>query len=316
MAVYTHPGHAELATFLADYSLGPVLELTGIRDGIENSNFFLLTPRGRHVLTIFERMPTGELAWCLSLMDFLAARGIPCALPARARDGRIAGQLCGKPAAVFSRLEGESHNTPGVSGCAVVGALLAQMHLAGAGYAANRPDPRGRAWRVDAFSQLGPHLDPWLAALLEGELTCHHEDRLGPLPTGPIHADLFRDNVLFTGERLSGVIDFYYACQGPLVYDLAVATVDWCLLERPQLAVPEARALLGAYQALRPLAPGERAAWPAAWRAVGLRFCLSRLLDAQAPRDGVLTWQKDPAALLDVIRLGREHAGTLAGLLD
>lgn len=315
MAVYTHPSEPELSTFLADYALGPVLELTGIRDGIENSNFFLTTPQGRYVLTIFERMSALDLDWCLLLMDFLARSGIPSAVPSRTGEGYIAGRLCGKPAAVFSRLEGESRKVPTVDDCAAAGGMLARMHLAGKGFTQARADPRGRAWRVASVAQLAAALEPSLLALLEGELACHHEAALARLPAGPIHADLFRDNVLFAGSTLSGIIDFYYACQGPLLYDLAVATVDWCLLERPQLAVAEARALLGAYEAVRPLQPDERALWPTAWRAVGLRFCLSRLLDATLPRAGVLTWQKDPAALLQVMALGREEAGNLMRLL-
>ena len=268
MAVYTQPESAALARFAEAYALGPVLELAGIRDGIENSNFFLTTPRGCYVLTIFEGMPVVELDWCLELVAWLAAEGTPCALPSRDQSGQIRGELSGKPAAIFARLKGASSLHPTLAQCTAVGDLLGRMHLAGSDFKPRRPDPRGRPWLESTSTRVLPILDPAQARLLREEMGARHDERLACLPAGAIHADLFRDNVLFDGTQLSGTIDFYYACQGSLVYDLAITVIDWCLMARPQLDATAARALIAAYRQHRALTPGEIDTWPIAWRAV------------------------------------------------
>jgi homoserine kinase type II len=319
VAVYTNPTADELADFLQAYALGEVTNLTGIRDGIENSNFYLTTSTAgtlvEHVLTLFETMPAAALDWYLALMAFLAAQGIPCAAPRLNRNGGALGELRGKPAAIFHRLAGQSLSQPNAEACAAVGRLLARMHVAGARFERHQPDPRGAPWREETAGCLLPTLDESNATLLREELALQRAAPLGALPQGVIHADLFRDNVLFEGDRLSGAIDFYYACHGALLYDLAITVIDWCLMDRPKLEVATARALVLAYQQVRPLTTAERLAWPSAWRAAGLRFWLSRLKDAQEPRAGVLTWQKDPEEFRQVILLARGAPAQLLALL-
>jgi len=319
MAVYTHPTADELAGFLKPYALGEVMHFAGIRDGIENSNFYLTTAKSgvvaEHVLTLFETMPAAALDWYLALMAFLSAQDVPCAAPRLKRDGEALGELRGKPAAVFHRLAGKSLSQPNSEACAAVGTLLARMHVAGARFERHQPDPRGARWRDETARSLFPALDEPSATLLSEELALQRTTPLGSLPQGVIHADLFRDNVLFDGNRLCGAIDFYYACHGALLYDLAITVIDWCLMDRPELEVTAARVLVMAYERIRPLTRAERLAWPDAWRAAGLRFWLSRLKDAQEPRAGVLTWQKDPEEFRQVILFARSAPALLLSLL-
>ncbi len=319
MAVYTNPTADELAGFLKPYALGEVVHFAGIRDGIENSNFYLTTAQSgatvEHVLTLFETMPAAALDWYLALMAFLSAQGVPCPAPRLNRNGGALGELRGKPAAVFQRLAGKSLSQPNPEACTAVGTLLARMHVAGTRFEQHQPDPRGARWREETAQSLLPTLDEPVATLLVEELALQNTAPLGALPQGVIHADLFRDNVLFDGTRLCGAIDFYYACHGALLYDLAITVIDWCLMDRPGLDVPAARALVMAYEQVRPLTKAEHLAWPGAWRAAGLRFWLSRLKDAQQPRAGVLTWQKDPEAFRQVILLARSAPAQLLSLL-
>ena len=319
MAVYTNPTADELAGFLKPYALGEVTHFAGIRDGIENSNFYLTTAQrgvvAEHVLTVFETMPASALGWYLALMAFLSAQGIPCAAPRLNCHGEALGELRGKPAAVFHRLAGQSLAHPNPEACAAVGTLLARMHVAGARFEGHQADPRGAPWRDETARCLLPTLDEPGATLLVEELALQNTAPLGALPHGVIHADLFRDNVLFDGNRLCGAIDFYYACHGALLYDLAITVIDWCFMDRPGLDVPAARALVMAYEQVRPLTAAERLAWPGAWRTAGLRFWLSRLKDAQQPRAGVLTWQKNPEAFRQVICFARSAPSQLLSLL-
>ena len=302
MAVYTTPEPAELAAFMADYPHGPCTRLQGIRDGIENSNFYLDTAHATHVLTLFESSPAASLPWFLSLMDFLASRGVPCTHPRQRRDGKFLGALCGKPAALFARLPGSSLQTPTPSDCAALGALLAQLHEAGRGFQETREDARGSVWRARSAASLAPRLPSAAAELLVATLSATADFPPPGLPRGVIHADLFRDNVLFEAGQPVGVLDFFFACEGPWVYDLAIAVIDWCFMPARQLAQPSARALLAAYHGQRALTDLEHSAWPTALRAAALRFWLSRLTDSLTPRSGALAWQKDPAEFEDVLR--------------
>lgn len=313
MAVYTSPDPAALAAFLADYPYGPCTGLEGIRDGIENSNFFLDTAHASHVLTIFESSPAATLPWFLELMDFLAARGIPCTHPRQRRDGGFLGDLCGKPAALFARLSGASLLQPTLPACAALGDLLARLHLAGQDFPATQANARGPDWRTRTAAGVAPQLPPAAAERLRVTLAETAGFPPPGLPSGVIHADLFRDNVLFDADQPVGVLDFYFACQGPCVYDLAIAVIDWCFMPTHSLMTPAAGALLAAYHRRRPLLEAERAVWLTALRAAALRFWLSRLKDSLAPRSGALAWQKDPAEFEGVLRsIERAAAAWLA----
>lgn len=298
MSVFTPVSEGQLAAWLKSYSVGALAALEPIAAGIENTNYFVTTSQGRYVLTLFERQPAAELPFYLELMAHLARHGIPCPAPIADLADRYLSQLNGKPAALVTRLPGASIERPGEAECAELGALLARMHLAGRSYAGYVENPRGSKWWRLAARDLQGYLAPEDGALLEAELGFQSQHRFAELPRGPVHADLFRDNALFEGGRISGVIDFYFAGVDCLLYDLAVCANDWCLVQ-PQrdgrLDAGRARALLAAYHALRPLAAAEAAAWPAMLRAAALRFWLSRLYDFHLPRAGELVRVHDPA---------------------
>lgn len=296
MSVYTAVARAELARFLADYPLGELVAYSGIESGIENTNYFVTTVSGEFVLTLFESTPVADLPYFLALMAHFAARGLPCAEPLAARDGIWLRALAGRPAALLRRLPGTSVTTPQPAHCAAIGATLARMHLAAADFAGERADDRGPAWRAATAARIRPLLTVDARQMLERALAAPPLDESGRLlPRGAIHADLFRDNALFNGEQLGGIIDFYYARSGPFLYDLAVAASDWCTSAHGTPEPSRLHALLAAYRDIRPLTAGEQAHWYAALHAAGLRFWLSRQHDRLFPRAGVLTWSKDPA---------------------
>jgi homoserine kinase type II len=297
LSVYTPVTQAELAAWLANYSVGRLEACEPIEAGIENTNYFVTTTQGRYVLTLFERLPAQELPFYLGLMAHLARHGIPAPAPIADLGDQYLGRLNGKPAALVTRLPGRSLERPGAAECAELGALLARMHLAGRSYSAYLENPRGAKWWRLAASEMRAFLDDQQRSLLDAELAFHAGQRFPDLPRGPVHADLFRDNALFEEGRICGVIDFYFAGIDCLLYDVAVCTNDWCLvdLERdPSLERERMEALLGAYEAVRPLTPLERAAWPAMLRAAALRFWLSRLHDFHLPRPGMLVHAHDP----------------------
>jgi len=304
LSVYTPVSQAELAAWLRGYSVGALESLKPIPAGIENTNYFVTTTQGRYVLTLFERLPAAELPFYLDLMAHLARHGIPCPAPiASLADGYL-GELNGKPAALVTRLPGRSIERPGVHECGELGGLLARMHLAGRSFGAYLENPRGPRWWRAAARDLQPYLGEAERRRIEAELSFQAGQRFPDLPRGPVHADLFRDNALFDGTRLSGVIDFYFAGIDCLLYDVAVCANDWCLTD-PQsdrrLEPARVRAFLGAYHALRPFMPAERAAWPAMLRAAALRFWLSRLHDLHLPRPGELVHAHDPAHFGDML---------------
>ena len=294
MSVYTPVSEAELARWLGRYSLGRLESFEPIQAGIENTNYFVTTSEGSYVLTLFERLPSDELPFYLGLMSHLARHGIPAPAPIADLSDRTLGELNGKPAALVTRLPGRSREDPGAAECAALGALLARMHLAGRSYPAFLENPRGAKWRRFAAEAVAPFLDSRRKSVLDRELEFQSGERFAELPRGPVHADLFRDNALFEGERISGIIDFYFAGVDCLLYDLAVCANDWCLGEDGGLDAARLRALLGAYHAVRPLGAQERAAWPAMLRAAALRFWLSRLYDLHLPRPGMLVHAHDP----------------------
>lgn len=319
MAVFTTVTPDQAAAWLARYSLGRLAGLEGIETGIENTNYFLTTEpaegdsgtrHGRYVLTLFEKLTVAELPFYLGLMAHLADRAIPSPRPMPDIDGRWLGELNGKPAAIVARLSGRSVTAPTVGQCAAVGRMLARMHDAGMDYPAVMPNPRGPHW----WTATAPRLSGFMPAehwqCLKDEIAFQASHRFDRLPRGPIHADLFRDNVLFDGEtdspaEVSGIIDFYFACTDVLLFDLAVAVNDWCRADYADPAagidVDQAAQLLEAYASVQPFGEAERRAWPVMLRAGALRFWMSRLFDFHLPRPGELVHAHDPSHFRDLL---------------
>lgn len=316
MSVYTRLDASDLELFLRRYDVGELEAFEGISEGIENTNYFVDTRRAgqrrRFVLTVFESVDSRDIPYCLALMAFLAEHGLPCAHPVAAADGAYLQHIKDKPAALVQRLPGRSVQTPGAAECRQVGEVMGRFHLAGRGFGLHRANPRGLAWFEAAAARVRDRLEPADRALLDAELRFQRAVDTRSLPKGVIHADLFRDNVLFDQGRLSGVIDLYYACDGSFLYDLAVTANDWCVREDGTLAPEALEALFGGYTQWRALNAEERALWPAMLRSAALRFWLSRLVDLHFPRPGDLTHTKDPdvfrAILLDRIALYDKEA--------
>ncbi len=294
MSVFTRVTEAELSAWLKDYSLGHLLDLQGIASGIENTNYFVTTSNGRFVLTLFEKLTAEELPFYLNLMAHLARHGIPCPAPMADRHNKFLGELNGKPACIVSRLAGKSVLQPDASHCASIGAMLAQMHIAGQSFDQCIPNPRGTAWRAATAPRVRPFLPAEDAALLDAEVALHENHSLEGLPQGVVHADLFRDNVLFDGERIGGLLDFDFACNDCLLYDVAITVNDWCMGTDGRLDPVRTQALLRAYHAVRPLLQEECDRWPTVLRLAALRFWLSRLYDLHLPRDGEMVHAHDP----------------------
>lgn len=302
MAVFTSVTETELSVWLQDYSLGQLLELQGISSGIENTNYFVTTSNGRFVLTLFEKLTARELPFYLNLMSHLARHGIPCPSPVADKHNHFLGELNGKPACIVSRLSGKSLTQPETAHCAAVGAMLGQLHVAAQSFTEAMPNVRAAAWRAHAAALVSPWLDKQDAELLQSEVAFHAAHPLDALPQGVIHADLFRDNVLFDGMRIGGLIDFYFACNDSLLYDLAITVNDWCVDKKGALNAVRTQALLRAYHAVRPLQADERAAWPTALRAAALRFWLSRLHDLYLPREAEMVHAHDPAQFKRILQ--------------
>ncbi|HJV62385.1 MAG TPA: homoserine kinase [Albitalea sp.] len=307
MAVFTEVSFDEAATLVARLSIGELTALTGISSGIENTNYFADTTRGHYVLTVFERLGFEQLPFYLHLMKHLAARGIPVPDPQPDADGEILHALKGKPAAVVNRLSGRHHLAPDADHCASVGAMLARMHLAGADFPMHQPNLRGLPWWEVTVPVVLPFLADAQRELLTGELA--YQQHLAAsahytgLPRGPIHADLFRDNVMFDGDRLTGFFDFYFAGVDTLLFDIAVCLNDWCVdLESGRLVEERANAFVAAYDGVRPLGGGELRLMPALLRAAALRFWISRLWDFHLPRDAAMLKAHDPGHFERVLR--------------
>lgn len=306
MSVYTVIERHELEALLADYDVGALQNFSGITAGIENTNYFVTTEAGAYVLTLFEFTPAAELPFFLALMAHLAEHGVPSAHPLTDRAGRSLRELKGRPAALVMRLPGASVAHPQIAHCRAIGRAMAHMHVATLDFHGHRANDRGAEWRAEVAGIVAPRLDTEDRALLWETVEEFRDERFAGLPAGVIHADLFRDNALFEGERLTGLIDFYYARSGAFVYDLAVAVADWCFDDDKRALLPDlAAALLNAYREVRPLTAAECAAWMAALRAAGLRFWLSRLKDLHFPRDGALVHIKDPEPFKRVLLRGR-----------
>ena len=309
MSVFTTVTPDELSTWLKNYSIGTLASLEGVPAGIENTNYFVTTSRGRYVLTLFEKLKSHELPFYLGLQDHLAKKGIPCPRPVPDRAGNFSSVLNGRPAALVSFLRGEDAGSPSAAQCAQAGAMLAGIHVAGASYAGRMDNPRGPKWWKAAMPEIKPFLGAEDAALLEAEVRFQARHRFDDLPRGAVHADYFRDNVLFEKRRISGVIDFYFACTDALLYDVAIAVNDWCLGGDGALDGKRAAALLEAYRKARPFTAVERESWTVMLRAGALRFWVSRLYDLHLPRPGELTHAKDPGHFRRLLarHVGRER---------
>jgi homoserine kinase type II len=309
MAVYTDISEIELAAFLRDYTIGELLSYKGIAEGVENSNFLLHTTSGYFILTLYEkRVAKGDLPFFLGLMTHLASRGLNCPLPVKNKKGEALSTLGGRPAAIISFLEGVWPRKPNAAHCAGVGQALAKMHLAGRDF----PMVRGNAlsvsgWRplYASFRSRAEEVAPGLSAIIEQELDHLEANWPADLPRGIIHADLFPDNVFFLGDALSGLIDFYFACNDAFAYDIAAALNAWCFETDHAFNATKGQALLKGYQSARTLTGSERQALPLLARGAALRFLLTRAYDWLHTASDALVSRKDPQEYLRRLRFHR-----------
>ena len=316
MAVFTQVSDNEARELLRQLQLGELHALRGIEGGIENTNYFVTCDEGEFVLTLFERLTAEQLPFYLHLMKHLAHKGIPVPDPRANKAGDILHTVCGKPAAVVNRLAGRSQLAPEAVHCAAVGGMLARMHLAGRDYDRQQPNLRGLPWWNETVPVVLPHIGPDQAALLRAELAYQNHIAASPayaaLPRGPVHADLFRDNVMFEGAQLTGFFDFYFAGVDSFLFDLAVCLNDWCIdLPTGAHDAHRATAMIDAYQAVRALTAAERSLLPALLRAGALRFWISRLWDYYLPREASMLTPHDPSHFERVLRQRARHPVTL-----
>ena len=307
MAVFTPVSLDEIIPWAAQFPIGTVRSIQGISSGIENSNFFLFTDRGEYVLTIFEKLSFEQLPFYLNLMRHLAERDVLVPAPIVNEQGDILHRLQGKPAAIVSRLHGDWVPAPRPVHCASVGAMLARMHLAAHDYPLYQPNLRGLSWWRETTPVVLPYLSDDNQQLLRAEMQFQENlaaSTIYPsLPSGPIHADLFRNNVMFNGEQLSGFFDFYFAGCDRWLFDVAVTVNDWCIdLDSGATDAARVRALLDAYHAVRPFTVEESSAWPAMLRAAALRFWISRLYDFYLPREAEMLTPHDPTHFERILR--------------
>lgn len=307
MAVFTPVALDEIIPWAAKFPIGRVQALQGISSGIENSNFFLTAERGEYVLTLFEKLSFKQLPFYLNLMRHLAERGVLVPAPLADEHGEILHELHGKPAALVSRLHGDWVPAPQPTHCARVGAMLARMHLAAQDYELFQPNLRGLTWWRETVPLVLPYLVDDAQQLLRGEMLFQENFAASAsypaLPNGPIHADLFRNNVMFDGGRLTGFFDFYFAGCDRWLFDVAVTVNDWCIdLTTGATDAARVRALLDAYHGVRPFTDDERRAWPAMLRAAALRFWISRLYDFYLPREAEMLTPHDPTHFERILR--------------
>ena len=304
MSVYTPVTSEELDGWLTRYALGSATEIQAIASGIENTNYFVTTVKGRYVLTLYERLPASELPFYLNLMAHLARAGVEVPAPEPDRTGALFSLLNGKPASLVTRIDGAPVIVPSPQHCVEVGAALARLHVASMSYRARLSNRRGPAWWRQAARAVKPHLSPDQAALLDAELKFQTGFGRVKLPKGAIHGDLFCDNVLFADGRVAGIIDFGFAATDFFAYDLAIAVNDWCIGDDATGALDAARtrAITRAYHSVRPLTDDERMQWTALLRAAALRFWVSRLYDLYLPRPGELTHAHDPSPFERILR--------------
>lgn len=326
MAVYTDVSDEDLQAFAAQYELGAVVSCKGIAEGVENTNYLLQTlPDGAegpdsYILTLYEkRVRLADLPFFLGLMEHLAANGISCPTPIHGRDGAALRQLCGKPAVIVSFLSGMWPKRPTAQQCGALGTALANMHIAGASFEMSRANNMAfDGWQIllDASRERAGEIEPGLAETLTEELIYLEANWPQDLPTGVIHADLFPDNVFFLGDNLSGLIDFYFACNDFLTYDLAICLNAWCFESDGSFNITKARTLLRRYAEVRPLNTAEFAALPLLARGSALRFLLTRLYDKLYHDEEALVRPKDPLEFLARLRFHQTVDGPGAYGLD
>jgi homoserine kinase type II len=306
MAVYTDVSDEELEAFIASYAIGALTSFKGIAEGVENSNYLVHTETGRYILTLYEkRVARQDLPYFLALMEHLAARSITCPIPVRDREGRTLKELAGRPAALITFLEGLWVRRPAIEHCSGLGEALARFHVAGADFPMHRANSLSLPGWAALFTSIGSGADkvtPGLAREIDKELLHLEQHWPADLPQGVIHADLFPDNVFFLGDRLSGLIDFYFACNDMLAYDVAVCLNAWCFEPDGSFNVTKARALLQAYESVRPLSPAELQWLPTLARGAALRFLLTRTYDLLNTDANALVKTKDPNEYLRKLR--------------
>jgi len=313
MAVYTDVGDEELVAFVAAYDLGKVMSFKGIAEGVENTNYLLQTTKGNHILTLYEkRVEVADLPYFLGFMEHLAAQGIACPTPLHGRDGAALRELCGRPAAIVTFLEGMWPRRIQPHHCAAVGTALARLHLAGADFAMHRENALSVAsWRTlfESCAARAHEIKSGLAETLSAELD--HLEAHWPtgLPAGVCHADLFPDNVFFLGETLSGMIDFYFACNDFFAYDLGICLNAWCFERDGSFNVTKARIMLGRYRAARPFSEAELRMLPLMARGSAMRFLLTRLYDLLNHPEGALVKPKDPLEYLAILQFHQQVRG-------
>jgi homoserine kinase type II len=310
MAVYTEVSDEELASFVASYGLGELLSFKGIAEGVENTNYIVHTSEGPFILTLYEkRVESADLPFYLGLMEHLAEHGVTCPTPVRDAQGKNLRHLAGRPAALVTFLEGFWVRKPTAAHCAAVGRALAELHLGGEGFALRRANALGLAgWRplYERFASRAGEVAPDLASLIEDELGFLDANWPRGLPEGVIHADLFPDNVFFIGDRLSGLIDFYFACNDALAYDIAVSLNAWCFEKDMSFNITKGQAFLRGYEEVRPLSAREREAMPVLARGAAMRFLLTRSYDWLNTPKNALVSPKNP---LEYVRRLRFHQG-------
>lgn len=310
MAVYTDITEDDLRNFLTQYDVGSLTSYKGIAEGVENSNFLLHTTKDPLILTLYEkRVEKSDLPFFLGLMQHLAAKGLSCPLPLPRKDGELLGELSGRPAALISFLEGMWLRKPEAKHCREVGKALAAMHLAGEGFEIKRPNALSvEGWKVlwDKSEARADEVEKGLKDEIRPEIDYLAAHWPKDLPAGVIHADLFQDNVFFLGDELSGLIDFYFACNDLLAYDVSICLNAWCFEKDGAYNVTKGKALLEGYRSVRPLSEAELEALPLLARGSALRFFLTRLYDWLTTPEGALVVKKDPLEYLRKLRFHRQ----------
>ncbi|MCB1832611.1 MAG: homoserine kinase [Geminicoccaceae bacterium] len=316
MAVYTHIDEDQLDTLLAGFELGEVKALKGIAEGVENSNFFLLTESGRYILTIYEkRVDPADLPFFLSLMDHLSHKGVRCPVPIRDRNGEALQEIAGKPAAIITFLDGQSPRAMTPARCEALGRVLAELHAAGQDFAMRRVNVLSvDGWRTlfARSRESGKGVEKALAAEIDAELAFLEREWPRELPSGVIHADLFPDNVFFDRNRVSGLIDFYFACTDLFAYDVAICINAWCFEISGEFNITKSRALLRGYRERREMTEDEIGALPVLLRGAAMRFLLTRLHDWLNQVDGALVKPKNPDEYLRKLRFHQRLDGPQA----
>jgi len=301
MSVYTSIDKPQLEAFLLDYPVEKLIEFKGIEAGITNSNFFVTTQNREYVLTIVEHETASDVEWFMQLLGFLHQSHIPCAEPIIANTNQYTQILADKPATLVAKLIGHEKVSVHADDCYEIGSVLAKLHVSCKDYPSQRSDSRGQPWHQQTTDKVSSRLSKEDKRLLTSKMNEGYIDKLNTLPGSVIHADLFRDNVLFDKGRISGIIDFYYACSDCMLYDLAIVFNDWCRCDDKTIDTLRARALFNGYEKIRTLQSTEKAAWPQAVQRAALRFWLSRLHDWHFPIDGLLTSAHDPAPLKSIL---------------